>query len=457
MNKLPVDHVILSCNEHWLYFDFWPLVAYAYRTLFPNVQVTLAFVTERDEADIDVLRLRDHGRVIRLPLVRGIPVAAQAKLARYYLASLAPYGEVALVDDLDQIPIDRDWHIGKVSQRQPGTMFTIGAEVYAGEYPDQAPAGMMTAESQVFRDLFNPSSLYWPQWILSFAERPSSRPHTNLNARSNHEGMDSTTKQEILGPLFSDEALIADLRAERAKEGRPVPVTSVARNYTVGVDTIDRGCWPFDIRKLEAGKFISAHTGRPLERFFAGNIAIVDYIRRRYEGDPLPHPIEKKPQVDTDMIFGGSGLVKEAFEWICDHIPAQSMILELGSGHVSTNYLSRYYWLASIESDLTYVNLYPSHYIYAPLINDRWYDPAIVKRGLDHPRIHQRAPFKLCIIDGPVGGERRLGVLEHLDLLPLDCPVLVDDTWRQEERQIAAVISHRTGRPVQAFEFFSVI
>ncbi len=269
--KIPFDHVILSSDENRMFLDFWPFVAYAYRTLFPGVKVTLAFLTERSADDPLVKELELHGNVHRMRPIHGIPVMTQAKMIRYAVASYQPSDEVCMTDDLDQLPIDWEWHVKKAAERAPDTMLMLGGEVYGPNYDGQVPAGMVTAEARLFKRLFaTPPEPLTPGWYAYlYGLRRSDENHTN-----------------IMGPNFSDEALIVLLR-----RAHPIGETHVRRDYTVGQHTIDRGCWPYNSAQLEAGGFLHAHMARPYRQFKEGNDAIFDYIRRRYGGTVLPQPL----------------------------------------------------------------------------------------------------------------------------------------------------------------------
>ncbi len=374
--KIPFDRVIVSANEHWLYLDFWPLVAYAYRTLFPGVQVTLAFLSERAEMDPFVAELRKHGDVELIRPVRDVPQAAQAKLARYYIA--AQKGpEVCMIEDIDVLPIDRQWHLVKTEVRKPATMLLIGSEVYHGE-GGQCPASMMTAEGHVFERLFNVDDKDFSAWINSLKNGASD--HSNIESRAYNEGMECSTCADFLGqPLFSDEALIVKLRNKN-----PVPVTYARRDYKTGIDTIDRAWWnALDLGKLDRGEYLTAHTGRPYWACRAGNDAIIDYIRRRYEGEPAPGDLECKRQVDADMKFA-TDEQRQTFEEALK-FPLLSVILQYGSDHVLTNYLSRYYYVVVVEPRRDMLNIYPAHYIHCALDDD-----AGVQKELQHPRLKNR-------------------------------------------------------------------
>ncbi len=265
MQKL-CDRVIVSGDENWTYLDFWPFVAYAYRTIFPGTKITLALVSDRKCVGDDLIsQLDQHGEVFVLPPVEGVPMIMQAKMARYYAATLC-HGQVCYIDDLDQIPIDREWHLSKTMQRAPLTMLMVGSEVFGPEYNGQFPASMLTGEGELFAELFNPSNLTWSAFVKSF------------------DGIYAKT----MSPQFSDEELIVKLFEER-----PTPTTKIRRDYQPGADTIDRSWWPYDDGKLQSGGYLAAHTARPFGDYLTGNLAIMDYIRRRYEGAALPSMLRR--------------------------------------------------------------------------------------------------------------------------------------------------------------------
>lgn len=254
MRSALADRVIVSSDENPMYLDFWPYVAYAYRTLFPGIIVTLAFSTEKRKEDPFVKQLAEHGTVVCLQPLPGVPVAVQTKVERYEIATKCKE-EVCYIDDIDEIPIDRDWHLTKTNARKPNTMLLVGSEVFNnGQHSEdgQVPASMMTGEASLFRTLFGDFDILY----------------------------------SCTDPKFSDEEYIVMLRRLN-----PIPVTHVRRDYRPGIDTIDRAVWPYDKAKLEAGGYFAAHTNRPYHAFKEENDAILRYIQKRYDGGPLPEPL----------------------------------------------------------------------------------------------------------------------------------------------------------------------
>jgi hypothetical protein len=239
--------------------------------MFPGIEVTLAFVTNRDPDDPVFTTLREHGHVVAVPRVSGINSGVQAKFARYWVSANRPASEIVYIDDIDAIPIDRDWHLGKLAARKPMHMLMVGAEVYGGN-EGQVPASHMTAEAAVWERLFKTRDCFTiADWYASLA-----RPGFDLAAAQTPE-------------QFSDEKLIAVLRREPDRE---IQESHVRRGYQPGEHTIDRS-WDhrFSVGNLETGKYIASHMPRPYAMYREINDATFDYIRRRYGGASLPGPL----------------------------------------------------------------------------------------------------------------------------------------------------------------------
>jgi len=147
--------------------------------------------------------------------------------------------------------------------------------------------------------------------------------------------------------------------------------------------------------------------------------------------------------------FGGSGIVEELYEWIKRNIPFGSTIIEFGAGDISTRALSEHWDLHSVEDNPAWISKWNATYIYAPIKNG-WYDIDIVKANLP-------LSYALVIVDGPSGAGNRGGILDHLDILRTDVPIIVDDTWREQEYYLAAIMAKRMGKFVDDHEQYSIL
>ena len=126
--------------------------------------------------------------------------------------------------------------------------------------------------------------------------------------------------------------------------------------------------------------------------------------------------------------FGGSAIGPNLFNWIIENIPHGLTILELGSG-TGTHELGKIYKVHCVEHDKNWVNKFSNlTYHYAP-IKEGWYD----KEWL------QNLPkdYDLLIFDGPPGSIGRTKVLENLHMFNLNVPIIVDDTHRKVEKNMA--------------------
>lgn len=148
--------------------------------------------------------------------------------------------------------------------------------------------------------------------------------------------------------------------------------------------------------------------------------------------------------------WGGSGIVKPLYEWIRTNLPDGKHILELGSGEISTARLSEHYRMTSVEDNPAFWDKHDSHYIKAPLV-DGWYDTAIL--AVELPK-----DYDLLLVDGPVGSGPRAGFLKNLHLFAkTDVPIVIDDTWRDVEIQMARALKERLGGYLFIFDHFSVL
>lgn len=138
-------------------------------------------------------------------------------------------------------------------------------------------------------------------------------------------------------------------------------------------------------------------------------------------------------------------------------VPKGGRIIELGSGD-GTEKLAERYEVYSVEDNEEWVgHCSDSNYIHAPLIEltsqsttYNWYDPSILQKELPQS-------CDLVLVDGPAGSINRQGLLWHLELFPLDAHIIVDDTLRESECNLAREIAYLLNRPLHMFWNFCVI
>lgn len=131
--------------------------------------------------------------------------------------------------------------------------------------------------------------------------------------------------------------------------------------------------------------------------------------------------------------LGGYSIGSMLFGWMLDNFPEGSKILELGSG-TGTIELCRFYDVMSIENDIDYMNIANSRYVYAPIVNYgnyKWYELGpIIRHTKDFD-------YDLILVDGPSGAIGREGILHNLHAFNTDVTIVIDDTHREQEKQLA--------------------
>lgn len=249
MSFIEINKIILSCNDDPMFFEFFPIVATAYKKI-TNLPVLLAFVTNRNENDELVQEFRKYGEVFLYKPVDGIPTSNQGKMARHYLAS--KQGEdICYIDDIDLIPLNKEFIAKKVAGRPKWHLLCVGAEFWAYGNNGCFSISQMTSEGLIFKDLFNPHNYDWEGFLRQFVGFAKMHP-------SREDISNSLPMEE--GNGFSDEYLIRALRSINTVKEIHKP-----RDYNWETQTIDRAFWDrIDLQKLYNHEYIFAHCVRPI-------------------------------------------------------------------------------------------------------------------------------------------------------------------------------------------------
>ena len=131
------------------------------------------------------------------------------------------------------------------------------------------------------------------------------------------------------------------------------------------------------------------------------------------------------------------------------------IILQLGSGKGDLRLLKKY-TLFCIEDKIDRIGLSKKiNYVHAPLntlpnSKVRWYDISILEK-------HIPSSYDLLLVNGPGDYYGRSGMLENLYLFKDNIPIIVANTIREHESDIAREIAFKMNRPLYTFWNFSVI
>lgn len=99
------------------YFDFWPIVAKAWKRLI-GIKSTLALITDKD-VEVDEM----VGDVIRFKPIPGVSTSLQSQLVRLMLPAYFE-DEICIISDIDMIPISKSYHIDSAKEL-PEDVFVV--------------------------------------------------------------------------------------------------------------------------------------------------------------------------------------------------------------------------------------------------------------------------------------------------------------------------------------------
>jgi hypothetical protein len=262
-----IDQIILSANEDEKYVEFWCPVAWAYKKIFTDVKIHLAFLTNRSEDDYLVKEFRRFGQVTLFKPVPHVQEFAQAKLIRFILAA-EQGNDVCYIDDIDLFPLKKSFITGKTSLRKKDHLLCVGGEVYNnnGCYP----VSQMTAEGYIWKKFINPWNASYEKLIELYLSIPVLFDHReDLNIPLDFD-KDS---------YFSDERFLRKLLRLN-----PVDIVELPRGYDNFMEaTLDRYDWKqFDQEKLDNHGYENAHGRRPYGKYKSDYEPLIKYINENY-------------------------------------------------------------------------------------------------------------------------------------------------------------------------------
>jgi hypothetical protein len=252
--------VILSADDKSGHLDFLPLVSAGWRKFF---DVKIALILISNDANIAETVMKYVDNLCMVPYIDNQWVMCQAKMARLWYA--CKHGsDVCMFDDIDLVPLQREWRAKIVAQRQPGHLMLVGEEYYESipHEKGKAPSGMMTAESDLFKEIINPDDLSYPDFFWKW--------------KGTHvfDGREDPTGHEA---NFSDESLFRVMRSRWDK--RDTHIDHIIRSYHYNAPYIlDRAQWACDVSVLNAGGYWEGHLSKPPKQYREQLLSIYNYI-----------------------------------------------------------------------------------------------------------------------------------------------------------------------------------
>lgn len=234
--------VIIGLNEKRDYYNLLQVVRAAYKQFFPEFKLVIGLISKSKSLKNAILKYADE--VVSYPPIEGIPTGNLAKIIRYYIASWQG-DTICIMNDIDIIPLCREYFIKRYQRRKKETLLTIGKEWYGN---GKFPTPWCTGEGFLFQKFINPYKLSWKKFIRW------------TMAAKRIDG-----KENITRPFkaFSDESLIRALLKnnpvkvtnEKKYQFSKVPIYSVSRHHKV------------DTSRLFLGKYIEGHHLIPIHKY----------------------------------------------------------------------------------------------------------------------------------------------------------------------------------------------
>jgi len=248
---MKLNRFIYSTDENPNYIYSWPLVSKITRKIF-DCDISLAFITNKNEDDTLVQRMKEFGNVHLFKIIDGMPIGNQAKVSRMFTATLYP-DEVCVLNDVDLLPLQKDFLVNLLDAVPSNGLAAIGRNAYDGAseigLSGKFPMIYTSAMGKIFKEIVNPNDLSYEktlkQWI-------------NMRIIDHKEAINNSHD------CFSDESLLRALIHLWRDNNRVIYLNRPDFIGMRATKRIDRANWNIDKEILNNNGYIDAHLPKPL-------------------------------------------------------------------------------------------------------------------------------------------------------------------------------------------------
>lgn len=255
-----IDHLVLSTNDDPRYYGFWPVVSQAWKKLFPEVSLVLAYISYNEDR---IPELEQYGKVIHYYPIDGIPIQNQAKVSRMFVMSLLD--GFVMMNDIDIMPLSRKYTEYCCDYLEKDKITCIGTDTYDGS-PEEGkfPISYFCGDASAVAEVVNPEGLTYTQLLRSWIGMKDIDHKEDISRNIDPENPD----------CFSDESLIRALI--NRWDGKDTRVNRVPRKLTHGGNALCRANWKLDKNLLQDGYYKHAHLPRKNNKDCIGEL--MNYI-----------------------------------------------------------------------------------------------------------------------------------------------------------------------------------
>lgn len=253
-----INRAIVSTDNNPFYYDFWPLVAKAWRNM--GIEPTVAVVGG--------LNLNHpSGTVIKVPQIEGISCGFISQVIRFIIPCMFPE-EVSVIGDIDMIPLNKDYFTKNIAQYDEDDIVIFSSDAYPTEL--RYPMCYIAAKGKYFREIIG------------------------------LKNTDQDTVENFIKDLHAlnlkwdtDELFFAGQLHKSALLSKTV---FLKRGWSpMAKNRIDRSHWKYSKLGLFFNKYIDVHCLRPMENHLRQLKNIVEYVDNGSDGSKYFSYITKKP------------------------------------------------------------------------------------------------------------------------------------------------------------------
>lgn len=245
---MEINRAIVSTDNNPLYYEFWPLVARAWRNI--GIEPTVSVV---GDVNLDYT----YGTIIKMPLIDGISSGFISQVIRFIIPCFFPE-EVSVIGDIDMIPLNKDYFTKNIAQYDNDNILIFSADAYKTAL--RYPMCYIAAKGKLFQQIIGLKGLELSA-ITAFIK--------DLFALGKNWDTDELFFAEQLhkSPLLKQTIFL--------KRGGWKPF---AKNR------IDRVEWRYSNIGFFINKYTDAHSLRPLHEHVNHLKGVIEYVERGSDG-----------------------------------------------------------------------------------------------------------------------------------------------------------------------------